>query len=262
MGRMVGDYYRIGKARVFVTSYEKVNDSIRSVIQQRQKGYICVSNMRTIAIANQNDGYQNIMENSLMNTPDGIPLIWCARLWGIKDAERVCGPILFDKMLREVDYTHFLLGDTDNVLEHVRDKAVMTYGTNVAGVYSPPFAPIEEYNIGSIASMINKSGATIVWTSLKAPKQDILNARLLPFLRDGIVLVGVGAAFRSFIGDIKFESGFLSKIGLGGFKMIRKDSSFLKEVIWYIRHSFLLAKYMSLIALMRIRGKKYWERTF
>ena len=194
-----------------------------------------------------------------MNTPDGTPLIWCARLWGIKDAERVCGPILFDKMLRETELKHFLMGDTDDILSKVKEKAVNDYCANIAGLYSPPFVPIGDYEIGSIASMINGSGANVVWTSLKAPKQDFLNTKLLPYLRDDVVLIGVGAAFRSFLGEIKVENGYLSKIGLGGFKMIRKDSSFMKEVGWYLKHSALLGKYMVSILIKRMRGKDYWE---
>lgn len=43
--------------------------------------------------------------------------------------------------------------------------------------------------------MINGSGANLVWTALRAPKQDYFNSMLVPYLNDGIICVGVGAAF-------------------------------------------------------------------
>lgn len=90
-------------------------------------------------------------------------------------------------------------------------KATEEYGAQVVGCYSPPFAPLEEYNMQDIAKKINESGANIVWTSLRAPKQDFLNAKLLPLLNDGIVLIGVGAAFRSVIGGLRQPDGILQK---------------------------------------------------
>ncbi len=256
---MVNEFYKIGKASVYITSYDDVIARILSFIQEHRKGYVCVSNMRTIAVANRNDKYLRVMENSLLNIPDGTPLIWCAKLWGITQAKRVCGPMLFEKMLYVEGLRHFLLGDTHNVLEKIKDKIMGVSGIKIVGYCSPPFAPIETYNIKAMADVINESGANIVWTSLKAPKQDYLNSMLLPFLRDDIILIGVGAAFRVFIGDIKVENGLLSHIGLGGFKMIRKESSFYKEIIWYLKHSAYLSKYMLFILYDRMRGKNYWE---
>ena len=253
------NFFRIGRARVFITNYDNVISNVRSAILSNKKGYICVSNLRTIAIDNNDDGYHKVMESSLINTPDGTPLIWCARLWGIKDAERVCGPTLFERALNGNGYKHFFIGDTEEILKRVEVKAVANHEAFVAGTYSPPFAPLDDYDIEDIANKINVSGANVVWTALTAPKQDFLNFRLLPLLNDGVVMIGIGAAFRTFIGELELPSGIISKMGLSGFLMIRKDSSIWKELVWYVRHSCILLKYICMILTRRIAGRKYWE---
>ena len=253
------DFYRIGRARIFITNYDDTISRVRSAVLSNKKGYVCVSNVRTVAIDNHNDGYHKVMESSLMNTPDGTPLIWCARVWGIKDAKRVCGPTLFERALCEREFKHFFIGDTKEILNRVEVKAVADCEAFVAGTYSPPFTPLDEYDIEGIANKINASGANVVWTALTAPKQDFFNVRLLPLLKDGCVLIGIGAAYRTYIGELELPSGIISKMGLSGFLMIRKDSSIWKELVWYVRHSCILLKYICMILTRRMAGRKYWE---
>lgn len=255
------EFFRVGRVRISVTDEEKAIQTIKEAVHRKQKGYVCVSTLRTVVIANKDDKYQEVMENSLMNTPDGTPLVWCGHWWGLKNVQRACGPHIFPRMLKDKDpeLKHFFLGDTDETLTALTKKATEEFGANVVGSYSPPFKPLEEYDIEGLATMINDSGATIVWTALRAPKQDILNSMVTPYLNEGIVLVGVGAAFRSVLGLLKQPDGVLQKIGLAGLKFKRPESSWRKEVIWYLKHAFFLMRYFITINWRRLTGKKYYE---
>ena len=235
--------YRIGKVPVHVTTVQDASARILSAIAAGEKGYVCVSNMRTVVAANRDPAYLNVMEHSLLNVPDGTPLVWCGKAWG-KPAKRVLGLDLFMALLTS-GVPQFFLGDTEETLEALKEKAT-TEGCTVTGLYSPPFAPLEEYDLQEIADRINESGAHLVWTSLRAPKQDFLAARLLPYLHEGIVLVGIGAAFRLYLGEYQLDRGFLQKMGLGGFKM-RRNSSVWKELKWYASHGIFLLR--SLISI-------------
>lgn len=255
------DFFRIGRVRISVTDEDKAIQTIKDAIHSKQKGYVCISTLRTVPIANRDDSYQEVMENSLMNTPDGTPLVWCGHWWGLKQVQRACGPHIFPRMLKDKDpgVKHFFLGDTDDTLAALTKKATEEFGANVVGSYSPPFAPLEEYDMEGIAKMINESGATIVWTSLRAPKQDFLNAKLTPYLNDGIVAVGVGAAFRAVIGGLRAPDGFLQKIGLAGLLFKRPESSWLDELKWYAEHLTYLVNYYFTIKWKKLAGKKYYE---
>lgn len=253
-------FYRIGRVRISITNEDDAVRSIIGFVKNRQTGYVCISNMRTVSIANKDNKYYEVMENSLMNTPDGTPLVWCGHWWGLKNVGRACGPHVFSRVLRENnnELKHFFLGDTDETLATLKKKVTEEYGTNVAGTYSPPFKPLEEYDIESIAKMINDSDANIVWTSLRAPKQDYLGALLAQHLNKGTIVVGVGAAFRCEIGEIKQPDGLLQKLGLAGifFASKRKNTSFWKELKWYAGEMFNLTKYFFKIKWKKLKGIK------
>lgn len=255
------DRFRIGKVFIAVTNPENSAERIRQVIRDGKKGYVCISNMRTVTIGNTNNEYQDVMDKSLFNTPDGTPLVWCGKAWGVKNVERACGPHVFQVLLKDTTFglRHFFLGDTEDTLVALTEKCQKEYGAYVVGSYSPPFKPLEEYDLKGLAEMINNSGANVVWTSLRAPKQDYLDSKLLPFLNDGIVLVGVGAAFRFELGEYTQPDGFLQKIGLAGLRVKRSGTSFWSEFCWYIKHTFYLAIYLISILFKRLIGKKYYE---
>lgn len=254
-------FFRIGRVRISVTDEDKTVNTIKEAVHNKQKGYVCVSTLRTVVVANKDDKYQEVMENSLMNTPDGTPLVWCGHWWGLKEVQRACGPHIFPRLLKDKDpmLKHFFFGDTEATLAALTKKATEEFGANVVGIYSPPFKPLEEYDIQGMAKMINDSGATIVWTALRAPKQDILDSMITPYLNDGIVMVGVGAAFRSVLGVLKQPDGILQKMGLAGILFKRPESSWWCEIKWYAEHVCYLIKYFFTIKWRRLIGKKYWE---
>lgn len=253
-------FFRIGRVRISITTEDKAIQDIKDFIRQGQKGYVCVSTLRTVVIANKDDDYQEVMEHSLMNTPDGTPLVWCGHWWGVEEVERACGPHIFPRMLKMKDagLKHFLLGDTEETLALLRKKATEEFGTSIAGTYSPPFKPLEEYDIIGMAKMINDSGANIVWTALTAPKQDILNSMITPLLNDGIVMIGVGAAFRSVLGVLKQPDGILQKMGLAGILFKRPEVSWWKTVQWYGKHIGYLLRYYAIIHWKKTKGYNYW----
>jgi N-acetylglucosaminyldiphosphoundecaprenol N-acetyl-beta-D-mannosaminyltransferase len=125
-------------------------------------------------------------------------------------------------------------------------------GANIVGSYSPPFCELEEFDYTGIAKQINDSNADIVWLSLRAPKQDFFAVKLLPHL-DKKICIGVGAAFRFSLGQIKHPPKIFKKLGLTGI-FWRKIN--LKQIGWYFHHFFLLMKWGCGILLARLLGKK------
>ena len=247
--------YRIGKVFIANTSLTNLVKYIKEHVKNGKGGFICVSNMRTVRYANLHDDYLHVMQKSLMNIPDGMPLIWFARAWGIKNAERTMGPHLFKQMIdsADQDLKHFLLGDTEDTLNRLVDRVKENNGGRIVGTMSPPFCSIDEYDYQDIVTQIKSSKANIIWLSLSAPKQDFLAARLSEMLPE-ILFVGVGAAFRFYLGEYKEpKNKTLQKMGLTGLFFRKLD---WKECKWYIIHTLWLIKMMSYTMGLRIMRKK------
>lgn len=208
------EYYQIGNVSISATSPKDVVEGIKSLLSKGSTEYVCVSNVRTVKLANKDPHYHAIMESAYMCIPDGMPLVWMARLWGLKDVHRTTGPDLFMALLKSHDsrYRHFFLGDTQETLDAMKKKYA---DCNIVGCYSPPFMPLEQYDIQGIADMVNRSGANILWLSMRAPKQDELATMLKSHLNH-TVIIGVGAAFRFALGQYKHPNPIIQKLGLTG----------------------------------------------
>lgn len=228
--------YRIGKVYITATNPKDAETRITNAALRSENGIICISNMRTVVYANKHEDYRKLMNEAWMCTPDGTPLEWMAKLWGLKDVKRTNGPDLFLSMLSKPDsgVKHFLLGDTEETLAAINEKYA---NAAIVGTLSPPFCELEEYDYEAIAQQVNESRANIVWVSLRAPKQDFFAHRLLPYLK-GKMCIGVGAAFRFALGKIQHPNKIIQKLGLTG--LIWRENKL--ETIWntFVRSLYLI----------------------
>lgn len=229
------DAYYIGKVKVSVTN---IDFCIEKIISNKESAplYICVGNVRTIVLGNKDEKYRYIVNNSFMNLPDGMPLIWAGKIAGAKAIQRSSGPDLFSELLKEkYNLKHFLLGDTQEVLDRMIVQIHKDYpNTIVAGHYSPPFEPVEKMNISQMAGLIASSNADVIWVALGAPKQDFFSAELVKHCDRGVV-IGVGAAFRFLLGEYSHPPRIFQLLGMEGF-FWRFFKNPMKEFLWYCKH--------------------------
>ena len=250
--------FTVGKTVISRTNPEDTIHRIKEAAINGTGGYICVSNLRTVILAGKDASYRRLMEGSFMNWPDGTPLSWCGKAWGLRDVSFTNGPATFKKMLSSGDgrIKHFLLGDTQEVLDDIVNKYQGISHGSIVGVYSPPFVPLEEYDFEAIADMIKSSGASIVWSAMTAPKQDFFDRKMSDLLPD-VLFIGVGRAFRISIDKVKEAPYWAQKLGLGGL-FISKKRPILR--FWSdFRRSFILMGYFIKIWFRRLRGIKYYE---
>lgn len=248
------DRFRIGKVYVSVTNPDDIIVRIEQAVANGVNNYICVASMRTILVGNKDEDYRNVVNNSMVCTPDGMPLVWMAKAWGLKHVERTSGPDLFMKLLQDKTngLKHFLLGDTEETLVAIKEKfsdsLIMDY-------FSPPFCKVDEFDYEDIAARVKRSGANIVWVALQAPKQDIFSKKLLQYV-EHTLCIGVGAAFRFSLGEYKFPSKTAQKLGLTGFFWRKWDWPLIKQ---YFVAAGLVVKCWTSIIFSRMLGKKYYD---
>lgn len=209
--------YSIGLFKVSKTNLSGVLTKISDSLLKGKHGYICVSNARVAYQSNHDPEYCAIQNNSLLTVPDGKPLVWIAHNMGYKDVGQVAGNELFHALLGESvkhGYTHYFYGSTPSTIEKMKQRAAVEYPkARIVGAVSPPFQPIEAYDIDSLADDINRLSPTFFWVGLGAPKQERLMALLQPKLKNTIC-IGVGLVFEYYAGTVKRAPKWARKIGL------------------------------------------------
>ena len=239
------DRYRIGKVYGTITSPEDSVRRVKQAVADGRNDYVCVASIRTIFTGNDRMDYANVLNNAMMVMPDGMPLTWVAKVWGLKQVQRSSGPELFLNLLTDPSngIKHFLLGDTEETLAAMKEK----YSSSmIVGSYSPPFCKVEEFDYAGIAKMIKESGANIVWVALQAPK---------PYL-EHTLCIGVGAAFRFSLGEYSMPPMFFQKLGLTGLFWRKLDKKVLND---YRRAIPCVINILWTALWGRIRGQKYYD---
>ena len=252
------DFFRIGRTRISVTNPLKTINKIAGAALIGKGGYICVSNMRMVRFAGKDKEYKELMDGSFMNLPDGTPLTWLGKLWGLKGITCTNGPALFKRMLAESDpeYKHYLLGDTEDVIADILKLNDKLYHANIVGAEALPFCKVEEFDYVGIAKRIEETGANIVWTAMRAPKQDLFNKILCTHTKK-VVAIGVGRAFRLLTGSVREAPKWAQKMGIAG--IFTRKVSLGNALWWYLETFFFLGAYAAQIIFRKMAGKKYYD---
>ena len=180
-----------------VTTMDETVNYICSNLEVLKGNYICVSNVHTTVMSNENEKYMNIQNSGAMALPDGGPLSVVSRMKGFKEAERVTGPDLMGRLFEISEkngYTHYFYGSTQETLDRLKMKLNEKYPKlNIVGMYSPPFRELTEKEDIEITNNINRVKADFIWIGLGAPKQEIWMYEH-KYKLNGLML-GVGAGF-------------------------------------------------------------------
>lgn len=178
--------------------------------------YICVSNVHTTVTAYEDPAYRAVQNGGLMAIPDGGPLSTVGRKRGYSEMSRVTGPDLMGQIFKisaQKGYRHYFYGSTETTLKMLREKLEQQYpGIQIVGMYSPPFRPVSQEEDCQIIDAINATKPDFVWVGLGAPKQEIWMADHQGKV-DGL-MIGVGAGFDYYAGNIKRAPGWMQKCNL------------------------------------------------
>jgi N-acetylglucosaminyldiphosphoundecaprenol N-acetyl-beta-D-mannosaminyltransferase len=191
-------------------------------IKKLSGDYICVSNVHTTVTAFEDDDYKRIQNGGIMAIPDGGPLSTVGRKRGAKEMARTTGPSYMGEVLRIGGYRHFFYGSTEETLEKLSANLTKDYPQSiVTGIYSPPFRELTEKEDNEIIEMINKTNPDFVWIGLGAPKQE----KWMAAHQGKIIglMVGVGAAFDYYAGNIKRAPKWMQKCNLEWLYRLMQD---------------------------------------
>ena len=98
---------------------------ILGAVEQRQRGYICVTGVHGIMESRSDHSLRAILNNAFLCTPDGMPTVWMGKLSGHPQMSRVYGPDLMLAVMeatRDKPVRHFFYGGQEGVAEDLKAK--------------------------------------------------------------------------------------------------------------------------------------------
>jgi N-acetylglucosaminyldiphosphoundecaprenol N-acetyl-beta-D-mannosaminyltransferase len=236
------------------TNLEKATDFILETVKKEKKGYVCTPNPEMLLEAKQNESFKRILQQSLLNIPDGIGILWAATHIYRKSGKLkalltlpllVFKPDYFKHVLRQrvtgVDLVQsvlcrasknktrcFFLGAEDGVAKKASDSMQKKYpGLSVVGTYPGSPDPSEQK---TIINIINKARPDILFVAYGAPAQEQWIAQALPSLKTVSVALGIGGTFDFIAGKRKRSPRWIQKIGLEWLYRLIQEPSRWKRI--------------------------------
>jgi len=194
-------------------------EAVAGWVKNGKKNYMHVCTTQTVLECRDAPDLSARVNNSALNVPDGMPLVWLGKLHK-HNVDRVYGPDLMLAICKyglSRNYRHFLYGSTPEVLNKLVEQLRESFsGIVISGQFAPPFRKLSDEEKQDITQTINNSKSDIVWVCLGTPQQDYWVADFREHL-DAPVLIPVGAAFNFHSGSVKQAPRWMMHCGLEWF---------------------------------------------
>ena len=197
-------------------SWEMALARISRWTAERESRYVCLCNVHSVVTGSRDAQLREAINRADMACADGMPVAVALRLAGFAGQQRINGPDLMWKYCARSASTGqsiFLYGSTPQTLDKLAARLLASFPTlRIAGMYSPPFRAATEEEDDTEVSMINNSGAHVVFVGLGCPKQELWMAAHRGKIN--AVMIGVGAAFDYHAGTVKRAPAWMRNVGL------------------------------------------------
>jgi N-acetylglucosaminyldiphosphoundecaprenol N-acetyl-beta-D-mannosaminyltransferase len=177
--------------------------------------FAAVTGMHGIAESRLNSQFRQVLNAADLVVPDGMPLVWLARIKGYSLRRRVCGAELMDGFCRVSGnaHRHFFYGGAPGVAEKLAQTLHEKHGIVIAGTYTPPFRSLTAAEEEELISSVERASPDVIWVGLSTPKQEQWMYEHRCRLRIPVML-GVGAAFDMNCGNLRRAPEWMRNIGL------------------------------------------------
>jgi N-acetylglucosaminyldiphosphoundecaprenol N-acetyl-beta-D-mannosaminyltransferase len=201
-----------------MTDYTQAMDVMDGMIARRERGYVCATAVHAVMVGQDDEEMADALRGSTLTVPDGMPLVWAAKLLGENLDDRVYGPELmlrYCERSRDRGHRIFLYGGRDqgSLAQLALNLRVKYPGIQICGGYSPPFRPLTDEEEQAVADQINDAQPDVVWVGIGVPKQEKWMARMRDRV-DAPVMAAVGAAFDFHAGRVSMAPHWMQERGL------------------------------------------------
>ncbi len=222
--------------KINIIQIPQVLQKMEKWIGERNFGnYICISNMNDIAYSYRNKKIKEATNAASLSVPDGMSLVFLARLKEFKIKERVYGADLmqdFFKVAAQKGYSSYFYGGTNEALKKLIANIKKQFPQlKIAGFYSPPFRELNEKEKEKNIAKINKISPDVLWVGLGCPKQQLWMFEHKHKLKVP-AMVGVGAAFDFLSGNKPQAPKWMRNSGLEWlFRLIKEPKRLWKRYL-------------------------------
>ena len=199
-----------------VVSHESAIRRINELVTVGNGGYVCFSTVHMVMESHDNAEYGGRVNGADVIIPDGMPLVWMQKLQGAKNANRIRANdlmIMLCAFAEKNNLTVGFYGGRQSVIDAITERAIIDYpNLNVVYAFSPPFRPLTDDEDIEITSEINRKKPDLLFMGLGCPKQE--NWMAAHKNKVDTVMLGVGASFDFYAGNVKESPEWLGKLGL------------------------------------------------
>ena len=203
---------------ISVLDQARAREFLFRALRDGRRGYVAVTGVHGVSEAQRDPELHRILDEALLCTPDGMPMVWMGRLQGYASIQRVYGPDLMLNICehsRAHRFTHFFYGGNAGVADELARKLQERFpGLAVVGTYSPPFRPLRPDELAVLREQVGAARPDFFWVGLSTPKQERFMAEHLPLLPEARIFIGVGAAFDLLTGRIRQAPLWMQRSGL------------------------------------------------
>jgi N-acetylglucosaminyldiphosphoundecaprenol N-acetyl-beta-D-mannosaminyltransferase len=201
---------------VNVCNHESAIQCVAELVEKRNGGYVCFSTVHMVMESHDDAQYAEKVNGANLIVPDGMPLVWMQKLRGEGQAARVRANdlmIMLCAYAEENDLTVGFYGGKQSVIDAILERAKRDFPKlKIAYAFSPPFRPLTDAEDARITAEINRKNPAILFMGLGCPKQE--NWMWAHKDKVQAVMLGVGASFDFFAGNVKESPEWLGRLGL------------------------------------------------
>lgn len=207
-------------------------DSIKIIadaVKRKVKLRIITANPELIYKAEKDALLRDMINSADLIVPDGVGVVWAARILGKDIKERVTGIDLATRILEagsNNQWRIFLLGSKPGIAEKAAAEQSVRYPGILVASHHGYFTKEEE---PSVIRKIQHFAPDILLTGLGAPKQEYWNEE-----NDGLALVkiGVGGSIDVLAGEVKRAPQFYRRFGIEWlYRLISEPSRIRRQVV-------------------------------
>lgn len=193
-------------------------------------GSVIAVNPEKVIKAREDAWLRRQLEAAALLLPDGIGVVWAARLLTGIRTERVAGADLMQALCAHaarVGYRVFLFGASPDVNERAADELRRRHPTLV--IAGRQHGYIGNAEMPALLEAINRSGAELLFVALGSPRQEMWMSQHLPALKVK-VCQGVGGTFDVIAGTVQRAPRAWQRVHLEwAYRLIREPRRLLRQ---------------------------------